>query len=69
MPIKSSADKLVSQSTAGSQSRGGDTAQNAPASFAVAAPNNCPATRMMAATVNTANTACSAMINAAEAKL
>jgi hypothetical protein len=69
MPVKSSADKLVSQSTAGSQSSGGDIAQNVPASFAVAAPNMCPATRMMAATVNTPNIVCSAMIKAAEAKL
>ena len=69
MPINSRADKLVSQSTAGSQSKGGDTAQKAPASFAVAAPNICPATRMMAATVNTPNTVCRAIISAAEAKL
>jgi hypothetical protein len=69
MPIKSRADKLVSQGTAGSQSRGGDTAQNAPARQAVGVPNNRRATYMIAATVSTANMVCSAIITTADVKL
>ena len=44
-------------------------AQNIPAIFAVAAPNNWPATCMIAATVNTPNTVCNSIIPTAEAKL
>ena len=69
MPVKSKMDKLVSQSTAGNHSRGNDTAQKAPASFAVIAPNNRWLMCMITPTVRTANTVCSAIITAAEVKL
>ncbi len=69
MPIKSRADKLVSQGTAGSQSRGGETAQNTPARQAVGVPNSWRATYMIAATVSPANIVCNAIITAAEVKL
>ena len=69
IPIKSKIDRPVSQSTAGSQMRGGDTAQNVPASFAAGAPKIRQETCMMIATVSTANNVCSPIITAPEAKL
>ena len=69
MPIKSRMDRLVSQSTAGSQRRGGETAQNAPASLAAGAPKSLEQTDMMIATVSTANNVCSPIITAPETKL
>jgi hypothetical protein len=69
MPIKSNADKLVSQGTAGSQSSGGDTAQNTPATKAVGVPNKRRATYIIAATVSTANMVCSDIITAADVKV
>ena len=69
IPIKSRMDRLVSQSTAGSQMRGGETAQNAPARLAAGAPKILEQTLMMIATVSTANNVCSPIITAPEAKL
>jgi len=66
MPVSSRVDKLVSQSTAGSQSKGGDNAQRLPARLAAGAPNIRWATCITTATVNTANKVSSVMMARAE---
>lgn len=66
MPVSNRVDKLVSQSTAGSQSRGGDNAQKVPARLAARAPNIRWARCIISATVNTANKVSSAMMTRAE---
>jgi hypothetical protein len=66
MPVSKRVDKLVSQSTAGSQSKGGDNAQKVPARLAARAPNIRLARCIIAATVSTANNVSIVMIASAE---
>jgi hypothetical protein len=65
MPVSNRVDKLVSQSTAGSQSRGGDNAQKAPAKLAARAPNIRLARCIITATVSTANNVSSVIMASA----